>query len=190
MLVKKANVFPVECIVRGYLAGSRPEGVPARGHRLRHPAAGGPRRVEPSRAAHLHAEHEGRDRRPRREHQLRARWSRSSARTPATSCGTKSLAVYSAARDHAATRGIIIADTKFEFGVIDGKVTLVDEVLTPDSSRFWPADTYDAGQEPAQLRQAVRARLARGERLGQDAAATEAARRRDRGDLGEVHPGL
>ena len=74
---------------------------------------------------------------------------------------------------------------------IDGEVTLVDEVLTPDSSRFWPADDLRARHEPAQLRQAVRARLARGERLGQDAA----ARRRfpptcRRSDLGEVHPGV
>ena len=69
----------------------------------------------------------------------------------------KSLAVYSAAREHAATRGIIIADTKFEFGVIDGEVTLVDEVLTPDSSRFWPADTYAPGKsQPSFDKQFVR----------------------------------
>jgi len=68
-----------------------------------------------------------------------------------------SLAVYSAARDHAATRGIIIADTKFEFGTIDGKVTLVDEVLTPDSSRFWPAASYAPGSgQPSFDKQYVR----------------------------------
>ncbi|MCG2807624.1 MAG: phosphoribosylaminoimidazolesuccinocarboxamide synthase, partial [Coriobacteriia bacterium] len=50
------------------------------------------------------------------------------------------------AREHAASRGIIIADTKFEFGLIGGVVTLIDEVLTPDSSRFWPADEYAAGR--------------------------------------------
>ena len=57
-----------------------------------------------------------------------------------------SLAVYAAGRDHAATRGIIIADTKFEFGEgNDGQLRLIDEVLTPDSSRFWPADRYAPG---------------------------------------------
>ena len=57
-----------------------------------------------------------------------------------------SLKIYTAAADYAATRGIIIADTKFEFGVIDGKVTLIDECLTPDSSRFWPAAEYEEGK--------------------------------------------
>jgi phosphoribosylaminoimidazole-succinocarboxamide synthase len=75
----------------------------------------------------------------------------------AAQLATTSLAIYSAARDHAATRGIIIADTKFEFGVIGGKVTLVDEVLTPDSSRFWPADTYEPGKsQPSFDKQYVR----------------------------------
>ena len=58
-----------------------------------------------------------------------------------------SLAVYTKARDHAAERGIIIADTKFEFGMLDGKVILADEVLTPDSSRFWPGDLYEEGKD-------------------------------------------
>lgn len=59
----------------------------------------------------------------------------------------KSLALYRAARDYAETKGILIADTKFEFGMIDGKVILIDEALTPDSSRFWPADKYIVGQD-------------------------------------------
>ena len=62
-----------------------------------------------------------------------------------------SLKVYSTARDYAAERGIIVADTKFEFGVIDGKVSLVDEVLTPDSSRFWLASEYKVGGSPVSL---------------------------------------
>ena len=57
----------------------------------------------------------------------------------------KTLAVYSAARDYADSKGIIIADTKFEFGKSEGKVILIDEILTPDSSRFWPKDTYKPG---------------------------------------------
>ena len=60
-----------------------------------------------------------------------------------------SLQIYAAGRDHAAQRGIIVADTKFEFGMLDGKLLLIDEVLTPDSSRFWPADQYAAGQNPS-----------------------------------------
>ena len=55
--------------------------------------------------------------------------------------------MYTKARDHAAERGVIIADTKFEFGRIDGRIVLADEVLTPDSSRFWPGDEYEAGKD-------------------------------------------
>ena len=89
-----------------------------------------------------------------------------------------SLALYKSAAEYALTRGIIIADTKFEFGLDEhGKLVLIDEVLTPDSSRFWPADQYQPGQQPAELRQAVRARLAGGERLEQAGAGAGAARR-------------
>ena len=59
-----------------------------------------------------------------------------------------SLQIYVAGRDHAAECGIIVADTKFEFGVVDGKLLLIDECLTPDSSRFWPKDQYVVGQSP------------------------------------------
>ena len=55
------------------------------------------------------------------------------------------LALYQKASDYAATKGVILADTKFEFGLIDGRITLADEVLTPDSSRYWPADQYKPG---------------------------------------------
>ena len=66
----------------------------------------------------------------------------------------------------AAERGVIVADTKLELGFAGGELILVDEVGTPDSSRFWPADEYRPGRRAAELRQAVRARLARCERLG------------------------
>jgi phosphoribosylaminoimidazole-succinocarboxamide synthase len=59
-----------------------------------------------------------------------------------------SLQIYAAGRDHAAECGIIVADTKFEFGVVDGKLLLIDECLTPDSSRFWPKNQYVVGQSP------------------------------------------
>ena len=86
-----------------------------------------------------------------------------------------------------ARRGIIIADTKFEFGVDGaGALTLMDEVLTPDSSRFWPADTYRVGHQPAELRQAVRARLSGDAGLEQEGARTEAAGRDHRAHQREV----
>jgi phosphoribosylaminoimidazole-succinocarboxamide synthase len=59
-----------------------------------------------------------------------------------------SLQIYSAGREHAACCGIIVADTKFEFGTVEGELILIDECLTPDSSRFWPADQYVTGQSP------------------------------------------
>ena len=67
------------------------------------------------------------------------------------------LKIYTTAADYARTRGIIIADTKFEFGLVDGDITLADEVLTPDSSRFWPSDTYKpGGPQPSYDKQYVR----------------------------------
>ena len=67
------------------------------------------------------------------------------------------LAIYNAASAYAATRGIIIADTKFEFGFIDGEFSIIDECLTPDSSRFWPAEGYEAGKvQPSFDKQYVR----------------------------------
>src|SRR5207237_1630513 len=59
-----------------------------------------------------------------------------------------SLKIYAAGLEHAAKNGIIVADTKFEFGLLDGELFLIDECLTPDSSRFWPADQYVVGQSP------------------------------------------
>src|SRR4029079_7920091 len=68
-----------------------------------------------------------------------------------------SLKIYNTARDYARKRGIIIADTKFEFGMLNGDLVLIDEVLTPDSSRFWPADQYEPGRgQPSFDKQFVR----------------------------------
>ena len=70
---------------------------------------------------------------------------------------TTRLTIYKRATELATERGIIIADTKFEFGIFDGEVILIDEVLTPDSSRFWPADTYrSGGSQPSFDKQFVR----------------------------------
>src|ERR1700730_13710469 len=66
----------------------------------------------------------------------------------AQSVRSLSLQIYEAGRDHAAQCGIIVADTKFEFGIVDGKLLLIDEFLTPDSSRFWPKYQYVVGKSP------------------------------------------
>ncbi len=156
MLVKKATVFPVECIVRGYLAGSGLKEYNREGTVCGIPLPAG--LVESSRLEQPIFT-------PSTKAQIGDHDENVSFEVAAQTIGDeaaaelrdKSLAIYSAARDHAATRGIIIADTKFEFGVIDGKVTLVDEVLTPDSSRFWPADTYEPGKsQPSFDKQFVR----------------------------------
>ena len=102
-----------------------------------------------------------------------------------------SIEVYKRGAQHAAQRGIILADTKFEFGRHAGaEIVLGDEVLTPDSSRFWPAGQLPAGRHAALLRQAVRARLGDRERLGQEAAGAGAAARRGRADPGQIRRGL
>jgi phosphoribosylaminoimidazole-succinocarboxamide synthase len=78
-------------------------------------------------------------------------------RATADLCREKSLAVYKAAADYARTKGIIIADTKFEFGFKDGRFLLIDEVLSPDSSRFWPVDKYQPGRsQPSFDKQPIR----------------------------------
>jgi phosphoribosylaminoimidazole-succinocarboxamide synthase len=144
MLVKKAKVFPVECIVRGYLAGSGWAEYQRAGTVCGIPLPGGlvesdqlPQPIfTPSTKAEIGLHDEN------ISFEQAAEIIGAEA---ANELRDKSLAVYSAARDHAASRGIIIADTKFEFGVIDGQITLVDEVLTPDSSRFWPAASYAPG---------------------------------------------
>lgn len=156
MLVKKATVFPIECIVRGYLAGSGLKEYQRAGTVCGIPLPAGlvesSRLDEPLFTPSTKAEIGDHD-----ENISFERTVEIIGAGPASELRDKSLAVYSAARDHAASRGIIIADTKFEFGLIDGKVTLVDEVLTPDSSRFWPADTYAPGKsQPSFDKQFVR----------------------------------
>ena len=156
MLVKKANVFPVECIVRGYLAGSGWAEYQRSGTVCGIPLPAGmvesDRLPEPIFTPSTKAEIGAHD-----ENISFERMVEIIGAEAANELRDTSLAVYSAARDHAATRGIIIADTKFEFGTIDGRITLVDEVLTPDSSRFWPAASYAPGAgQPSFDKQYVR----------------------------------
>jgi phosphoribosylaminoimidazole-succinocarboxamide synthase len=156
MLVKKAKVFPVECIVRGYLAGSGWAEYQRAGTVCGIPLAAGlvesDRLPEPIFTPSTKAEIGLHD-----ENVSFERMVEIIGIEAAEDLRDKSLAVYSAAREHAASRGIIIADTKFEFGTVDGRVTLVDEVLTPDSSRFWPVASYRPGSgQPSFDKQFVR----------------------------------
>ncbi len=146
MLVKKAQMFPIECIVRGYLTGSGFKDYLKTGTVCGIELAGGLENsaklpttlYTPSTKAEIgdHDENISYDRTVGIVGEEAARTLRD-----------LSLKVYETAADHARARGIIIADTKFEFGSVDGTVVLGDEVLTPDSSRFWSVDDYEVGRE-------------------------------------------
>ena len=148
MLVKKAEMFPVECIVRGYLAGSglkeyQKQGTVC-GIQLPEGLVNSSKLPEPIFTPSTKAEIGDHD-----ENISFERCAELLGEDAATQLRDLAIKVYSVARDHAAENGIIIADTKFEFGVIDGQIILADEVLTPDSSRFWPGDAYEPGRDQA-----------------------------------------
>ncbi|MDZ4168799.1 MAG: phosphoribosylaminoimidazolesuccinocarboxamide synthase [Coriobacteriia bacterium] len=145
MLVKKAKVWPVECIVRGYLAGSGLKEYAKQGTVCGIPLPAGlvdsSKLEEPLFTPSTKAEIGDHDENISYEVMVEI-----VGEDTAAALRDASIAIYSKARDHAASRGIIIADTKFEFGDVNGTLTLIDEVLTPDSSRFWPADSYEPGR--------------------------------------------
>ena len=148
MLVKKADMFPAECIVRGYLAGSglkeyQKQGTVC-GIQLPEGLVNSSKLPEPIFTPSTKAEIGDHD-----ENISFERCAEILGEDAATQLRDLAIKVYSVARDHAAENGIIIADTKFEFGVIDGQIILADEVLTPDSSRFWPGDAYEPGRDQA-----------------------------------------
>ncbi len=146
MLVKKTKVLPVECVIRGYLAGSGwkeyqqtqsvcgvklPAGLKQcdkLGELIFTPAT--------------KAEHGEHDENIDFEHCVDAIGAKA-----AEHVRDKSKEVFNKASAHAESKGIILADTKFEWGVVDDRIILIDEVLTPDSSRFWPADKYEPGRD-------------------------------------------
>jgi len=155
MIVKKAKPLAIECIVRGYLSGSGWKeykksqtvcGIPLPGGLTE--SAQLPEAIfTPSTKAE-----EGHDENISFDEACKI-----VGKDLATQARDLSLKIYNAGRDYARQRGIIIADTKFEFGVSDGKLILIDEVLTPDSSRFWPADQYQPGRaQPSFDKQFVR----------------------------------
>ena len=156
MLVKKAQTIPIECIVRGYLTGSGKktydENGTVCGIRLPEGLTEASKLPEPLFTPSTKAEIGDHD-----ENISFERCCEIVGEDIATQIRDLSLKIYKAAAEYAATRGIIIADTKFEFGVIDGKVTLIDECLTPDSSRVWPAASYEEGKiQPSYDKQFVR----------------------------------
>jgi phosphoribosylaminoimidazole-succinocarboxamide synthase len=143
MLVKKARVLPIECVVRGYLSGSGWKGYRESGTvcGIKLPAGlkESDKLPEPIFTPATKAE-TGHD-----ENISFEQAADIIGQTAAKTLRDRSIRIYRKAADYAATKGIIIADTKFEFGISDDRVILIDEVLTPDSSRFWPADDYAPG---------------------------------------------
>ncbi len=156
MLVKKAEPVPIECIVRGYLTGSGKKTYDVDrtvcGIKLPDGLTEASKIAEPIFTPSTKAELGDHD-----ENISFERCCDIVGRDMAEQLRDASLRIYAAAADYAATRGIIIADTKFEFGLIDGQLTLIDECLTPDSSRFWPAEGYAPGHvQPSYDKQFVR----------------------------------
>ena len=155
MLVHKARPFPIECVVRGYLAGSGWKEYRTTGEicgvRLPSGLQESARLDEPiftpaTKSATGHDQNI-----TIQEMASILGWGQTEK------LRAMSLTVYSRAREFASQRGIIIADTKFEWGLSSGHIILIDEVLTPDSSRFWPVEAYEAGKpQPSFDKQFVR----------------------------------
>ena len=144
MLVRKADPLPVECIVRGYISGSGWNEYQEKGTVCDIPLPAGLKESEklpePIFTPSTKAESGTHD-----ENIPFSRAVELLGRETAEKVRDLSLEIYAFGRDFAAEKGILIADTKFEFGRVDGRIILIDEVLTPDSSRFWPMDAYSPG---------------------------------------------
>jgi len=155
MVVKKVKRLPVECVVRGYLAGSGwaeyqqygtvsgfplPKGLPE-SQQLPEPLFTPTTKAETGHDQPLSMDE----------------MKRLVGEGVAEEMKAKSLAIYSYAQEYAQSRGIIIADTKMEFGLVNDQLILIDELLTPDSSRFWDVEQYRVGQaQPSYDKQPVR----------------------------------
>jgi phosphoribosylaminoimidazole-succinocarboxamide synthase len=155
MVVKKTQPLAIECVVRGYLSGSGWKDYQKTGTvcGIKLPAGlrDSSRLPQPVFTPATKAE-TGHDENISFEEACRI-----TGPDIAKKARDLSLKIYAAAADYALQRGIIIADTKFEFGLWEGKLILIDEVLTPDSSRFWPADKYEPGRtQPSFDKQFVR----------------------------------
>ncbi|MGD9110093.1 MAG: phosphoribosylaminoimidazolesuccinocarboxamide synthase [Phycisphaerales bacterium] len=146
MLVKKVEVLPIECVIRGYLAGSGWKEYKQSGTVCGQKLPAGLKQCDklpeliftPATKAEM-GEHD--------ENISFDRCVEIIGKEKAEYVKTKSTDIFTKASDYAESKGMILADTKFEWGIADGKIILIDEVLTPDSSRFWPADKYEAGRD-------------------------------------------
>lgn len=145
MLVKKATPLPVECIVRGYISGSGWSSYKKEGHVCGIKLAKGLKESEkletilftPSTKAQVG------------DHDINISFDKTIeiiGKKTAEKLRELSLEIYNKGAEYALSKGIIIADTKFEFGVFNDEIILIDEILTPDSSRFWPLDEYEPGK--------------------------------------------
>jgi phosphoribosylaminoimidazole-succinocarboxamide synthase len=146
MLVKKVEVLPIECVVRGYLAGSGWKEYQADGTVCGVKLPAGLKQCQklpepiftPATKAELGA------------HDENISFERAAeivGRDKAAYVRDRSIEIFLKGSAYAESKGLILADTKFEWGLVDGRIILIDEVLTPDSSRFWPADKYEAGRD-------------------------------------------
>ncbi len=155
MIVVKTDVLPVECVVRGYLVGSGFKDYKATGSVCGIALPGGLREsdpIEPPIFTPATKAETGHD-----ENIPFETMAATVGEERAAEARRVSLEIYSRARAHAEARGIILADTKFEFGLRDGRLVWIDEALTPDSSRFWPKDGYAPGRsQPSFDKQFVR----------------------------------
>jgi phosphoribosylaminoimidazole-succinocarboxamide synthase len=144
MLVVKAEVFPIECVVRGYLMGSGWKEYQEKGNVCGIPLPrglkNGSKLEQPIFTPSTKA---------KTGHDENINFERAAeiiGQASAEKLRDLSISIYQRAAEHAVTKNIIIADTKFEFGMYNGEIILVDEVLTPDSSRFWPKEQWTPGQ--------------------------------------------
>ena len=156
MLCRRTTVFPIECVIRGYISGSAWKEYAKQGTLAGEPLSKGLKesdRLEPPVFSPATKAVTGHD-----ENITIARMRQEIGADAAAELEKKARLIYERGRALAAERGIIIADTKFEFGrAADGRILLIDEVLTPDSSRFWPADAYrPGGSQPSFDKQPLR----------------------------------
>ena len=165
MLCRRTTVFPIECVIRGYITGSAWKEYASTGTLAGEPLPRGLHesdRLEPPIFSPATKAETGHDENITIE-RMRAEIGAQAAET----LERLTRLVYGRGRDIAAERGIIIADTKFEFGHVGSRILLIDEVLTPDSSRFWPADRYAPGKsQPSFDKQPLRDHLDAERRAG------------------------
>jgi phosphoribosylaminoimidazole-succinocarboxamide synthase len=146
MVVKKTKVVPIECVARGYLIGSG-----WKEYQANQEVCGIPLPTGLLQASQLPEPIFTPATKAESGHDINISFDEMVSRVGldlSEKLRRLTLQIYQSAAEHALTKGIIIADTKFEFGILDGEIILIDEVLTPDSSRFWPADQYEPGCSP------------------------------------------